>query len=383
MDQLGRAGVTMGDRIAAERDLYAAPAAGDGRVAVVSSFALPVTTIIILVYAAAAVLLIPAAKVPGPYVPGVIPLFVAGIVVTKGATSYLLITLFRDARSWSILLLGCAYFYAALMGLAQLATFPGAMLPERPLLPVSDQTAAWIFAAWNVGFASLVLAAVSCEARPQYRAVRFEKPKAVIVFGLVAIAMAAAIALSAAAHLGGELPLVSGGRFTPAAGVLRFIAVTLLCSSVAVILLVMRAPSTLYLWLSVALTAVLFHNVMAGAGGGPFSVGWLVGRLSWLVSACALFLYFLRQFPRQQRVLTRAQGLLGHFSETAPTYPGETRKAFGEAETRLSAFVAAENVRRYKAMLDSQPGEVHRQVITTLLAEEETRLHQASAGPVP
>jgi hypothetical protein len=371
----------MGDRIAAERDLYAAPVASDGRDAVISNSALRATTIIISAYAVAAVLLIPVAKVSGPYVPGVIPLFVAGILVTAGATSYLLVALFRDARSWSILLLGCAYFYAALMGLAQVATFPGGIVPERPLLPVSEQTAAWIFAAWNIGFASLVFAAVSCQAWPRWRVVRVEKTNPAIVFGLAAVAIAAALAFWAAAYLGGELPLISDGRFTPAAGALRVVAVIMLCASVAMILLVIRTPSTLYLWLSVAITAVLFHNMMAGAGGGPFSVGWLVGRLSWLVSACVLFIYFLRQFPRHQRVLARAQGLLG--SEIAAADPSEMRAAVGEVETRLSAFVAAENVKRYKAMLDLQPGELHGQVITTLLAEEETRLHQASAGRVP
>jgi hypothetical protein len=360
--------------------VYAAPVAREGRDAVVSGSALRITTIVISAYAIAAVLLIPVARVSGPYVPGVIPLFVGGIVLTAGATSYLLIALFRDARSWPILLLGCAYFYASLMALAQVTTFPGGIVPERPLLPVSEQTAAWIFAAWNTGFALLALVSVSFEALPRWRASRVGRAQPAIALGLTSVAVTAALALWAAAYFGDSLPLISGGRFTPVAGALRLVAVIMLCLSVAIILLVIRTPSTLYLWLSVALAAVLFHNVLAGAGGGPFSVGWLVGRLSWLVSACVLFIYFLWQFPRYQRVLARAQGLLG--SEIAAA-PSETREAFGDVEARLSAFVAAENVRRYRTMLDAQTGEVHRQVITTLLAEEETRLHQANIGRAP
>lgn len=39
----------------------------------------------------------------------------------------------------------------------------------------------------------------------------------------------------------------------------------------------------------------------AAVGGARYSIGWSSGRLSWLLSACAVFVYLLGQFARQQR----------------------------------------------------------------------------------
>ena len=51
------------------------------------------------------------------------------------------------------------------------------------------------------------------------------------------------------------------------------------------------------------LTAVAVAHIISGAGGERYTVGWLVARLMWIISGCVLFLYFLRQFARQQSQL--------------------------------------------------------------------------------
>jgi hypothetical protein len=66
----------------------------------------------------------------------------------------------------------------------------------------------------------------------------------------------------------------------------------------------------LYLWLSLALTAMMFGNILSTIGGGRFTLGWTAGRLSWLISACVLFIYLLGLFARHHRLLTRATDLL-------------------------------------------------------------------------
>src|SRR5262249_42316903 len=63
----------------------------------------------------------------------------------------------------------------------------------------------------------------------------------------------------------------------------------------------------LFLWFALALTANAFGSLLSTAGGGRFTVGWYAFRLSWLISACALFLYFMGQFARQQGLLMRAR----------------------------------------------------------------------------
>ena len=79
---------------------------------------------------------------------------------------------------------------------------------------------------------------------------------------------------------------------------MRWLSIILLCSGICLILFVMREPSDLFLWLSWALTAMVFYTVLSAIGGARFSVGWYIGRLSWLVSAWVLFVFFVLQFAR-------------------------------------------------------------------------------------
>src|SRR5262245_23413755 len=51
------------------------------------------------------------------------------------------------------------------------------------------------------------------------------------------------------------------------------------------------------------LAMVVVAQIISGAGGARFTVGWLVARLMWIISGWVLFLYFLRQFASQQSQL--------------------------------------------------------------------------------
>jgi len=62
----------------------------------------------------------------------------------------------------------------------------------------------------------------------------------------------------------------------------RGLAVVLLAASVAIILAAIDERNRLFLWLSLALAAIAFANVLSTAGGGRFTVGGTIGRLSWL-----------------------------------------------------------------------------------------------------
>jgi hypothetical protein len=55
---------------------------------------------------------------------------------------------------------------------------------------------------------------------------------------------------------------------------------------------------------------MMFANLLSVATGGRFTVGWLTGRLSWLVSACVLFIYLMVLHPRDQRLRTWPSALL-------------------------------------------------------------------------
>jgi hypothetical protein len=262
------------------------------------SFPVRVTLGTIFVYAALTLALIPVAHVPGPQLPGIIPLFVAGMLFAQLSTGFLLFVWFSKDRTWSLLLLGCAYLYSALMSLSHLLTFPGAILVDRPLIAASEQSTAWIFVAWTNGFGLLTLIATLIEARFSESRIVPNRVGHAVATALSAMMVTVLIVTIAVVKL--EMPtLVTQYGFTALSWLVRWLSLFLLCSSIAVILLVMRAPSDLYLWLSWALTAMVFYTILSAIGGARFTLGWSIGRLSWFLSACVLFVYFLLQFARQ------------------------------------------------------------------------------------
>jgi Membrane-associated sensor, integral membrane domain len=161
---------------------------------------------------------------------------------------------------------------------------------------VPEQSTAWIFAAWTNGFALLALIAVSLEDRFSDHQIAPNRARRAIATALCAVLAAVVIVTLAVAKL--ELPaLVTQDGFTALSWGVRWLSIILLCSGI-VLIFVMREPSDLYLWLSWALTAMVFYTVLSAIGGARFSVGWYIGRLSWLVSAWVLFIFFVLQFAR-------------------------------------------------------------------------------------
>ena len=79
------------------------------------------TLLIVACYFALTLSMLPWAQRPGPELPGLVPFFVAGVVVTELASSFLLFFSFSAARSWSLLLLASAYLYSGLMPIAHLS----------------------------------------------------------------------------------------------------------------------------------------------------------------------------------------------------------------------------------------------------------------------
>src|SRR5262249_33242740 len=66
----------------------------------------------------------------------------------------------------------------------------------------------------------------------------------------------------------------------------------------------------LFLWLAMMLTTVVVANIISQVSGARYTVGWQTARLTWIISGCVLFLYFLRQFARQLNQLLAAHNAL-------------------------------------------------------------------------
>ena len=266
------------------------------------------TLLIAALYSAAALALLTVADQPGPVIPGISAFFSSGVFVTETATAFLLFVRFGDERSVSLLLLACAYLYSALMALPYLLTFPGAIVGDAGVLG-SPQSVAWIFIPWIFGFALLSLLAVVAEAtRPHIRVAA--AGRAILVAVAAIAAVVAAIAVLAIGFVD-RLPLLVGRHgWSPLDDAVSYLNMGMLLAGALTVFIVIRERSEIFQWASLALTAMFFGNVLSTYGGGRFTIGWSISRLSWVFSGCALFLYFMGQFVRQQRLLARSREAL-------------------------------------------------------------------------
>ncbi len=246
---------------------------------------------------------IPFAGNPGPEIPGIIAVFTTTVFVTELCTSLLLFAYFRAHPHWSLLILGSAFLYSALMVVSHLLTFPGAVLTSQALVGGSRQTTGYIFVSWVTGFALLTFVSVLFEARTsrhQHTLVRVDRAVCTAV-GVVSIVV---LSVSLVAILLGDYlpPQITGpSSWTGLNRAIMLFAMVFLVGSIAIVLL--RIRNELFLWLAMMLAAVVVAIIVSQVSGARYTVGWHTARLTWIISGCVLFLYFLRQFARQQRQL--------------------------------------------------------------------------------
>jgi len=103
--------------------------------------------------------------------------------------------------------------------------------------------------------------------------------------------------------LGDYLPpqITGSSSWTGLNRAIMLFAIVFLVGSIAIVLVSIR--NELFLWLAMMLAAVVVASVVSQVSGGRYTVGWHTARLTWIISGCVLFLYFLRQFARLQSQL--------------------------------------------------------------------------------
>lgn len=264
---------------------------------------------LIAAFALTAAGLLPFAKLPGPQLPGINGVFSAVVFVAEISIGFLLLGRFREQPVRSLLLLGCAYLFSALMAVLYLLTFPGALTAAGSVLG-TPQSVSWIFVTWIFGFAVLALAGVALAAGAD-RPLAAGRVTPALAVAIVAVVCGVLGLGALAIFFSGQLPpMIGGSGFTPLSEVPTYLAAAMLALAVAIILLRPPLRNELYLWLALSLSVLALANVISNAGGGRYTLGWTACRVSWMISACALFLYFMEQFVRQQRQLGRARNLL-------------------------------------------------------------------------
>jgi signal transduction histidine kinase/CheY-like chemotaxis protein len=259
-------------------------------------------------YVAVVLVLAPWATLQGPSIPQSVAVFTTGIIVAEFATACLLRALIGDEPDWLILMVSCAYLYSALMGIAHLLTFPGAIVPGTPLVGGAQLTS-YVFNGWRIGFAMLIFGAVLApEGRREMPMLAW---RSVVRYSWYAIVAIVVIGFATGLAAENALPVaVSSGQFTIVGLVLSWIAAALGALALVSLLIKTRGKQVLYLWLILALTTFCGDLFLSTISGGRFTLGWYVARASGFVSGGTLFVLFLMRFAGQQKMLFEAAGAL-------------------------------------------------------------------------
>ncbi len=265
-------------------------------------------------YVLATLVVLPFAATPGPVIPAFTTTFGAGVLIADLCTGYLLLVQFRAVRSASLLLLAVAYFYSAAMALLHVLSFPGAWVPDRPLIGTL-QSVGWLFIFWVVGFPLLVLAAILAEARygarnDTRRIAPGHVGRSIASAVAAVLALVALLALAATTEQGFLPHELQGNVFATWGNAAQWTSVVLSMIAFLLLWLVTRGRNVLFGWLGIALVAFAAFNALAVAGGARYTVGWDLSRVSGFVSASLLLVFFLGQFAKLHRSLREANETL-------------------------------------------------------------------------
>ena len=247
-------------------------------------------------------LLAPYAKMPLLHLPMFVPIIQTAMIVNDVITATLLIGQLRVTNSRALLVLACGYVYSALIALVHTLTFPGAFVPGGLLHP-GEQTTAYLFVFWHLGFPVAILAYAALKSRTAPDAAPPRVVGAIIAtFGVVAL-------LAALAFGGSNLlpTLLDGDRYPTAFNIVRFLPWIAIAAAAS--LLWRRKPhSILDLWLGVVTAALFFEmGLSAIFNTGRYDVGFYAGRVYALLASTFVLVVLLTEQARVYASLVQAR----------------------------------------------------------------------------
>ena len=288
--------------------------------------ALAVSLLMVLMFVATA----PFARLPWLNLPIFIPIQKTLMFATDLITAALLFGQYSIAQRLPLNILAAGYLFTALITIPHTLTFPG-VFSEHGLLSSGPQSAAWLYIAWH-GALPLATIAFALSSR---REVADSEPLGAVTASIwlaviAAVSAVCAVTLLVTAGHSWLPPLVEAGRFTTTSRIA--VGVLLLLPASALMMLV-RRPSVLDLWLMVVMFAWLCTiTVGAFLSGGRFDIGWYVGlALDALMSTVVLLVLlhetialYARQFHaaaierrERERRINEMEAVLVHLSRVS------------------------------------------------------------------
>jgi signal transduction histidine kinase len=248
---------------------------------------------------------VPFARVHWVRLPAFVPVQKTLMLVADLITAALLFGQYSIERTRKLNILASGYLFTALIAIPHMLTFPG-VFAEDGLLGAGTQSAAWLFIAWHGGL-PLAAIAFALERNPKIAAITSIDRVGISVWmgALSAIGAVAAVTLIVTAGHEYLPSLIEGGRYTTTA---HIVVGGLLLLPLSALLLLIRRPSLLELWLMVVMFA-WFCTITVGAflSSGRYDVGWYMGLIFDSLTSLFVLLILLHEtialYARQFRTV--------------------------------------------------------------------------------
>ena len=246
----------------------------------------------------------PFARIPFVKIPTFVPIQKTLMMGADLITATLLFGQYSIERTRKLNILASGYLFTALITIPHTLTFPG-VFSEGGLLTAGPQSAAWLYIAWHGGL-PLAAIAFALSRDSEIADIASIDRVGVSIWTAVLLATGAVAAVTLIVTVGHEyLPsLVDGGQFT---AVSRLVVGALLLLPLAALLMLIRRPSLLDLWLMVVMLA-WFCTITVGAflSSGRFDIGWYMGLIFDSLTSVFVLLILLHEtialYARQFRI---------------------------------------------------------------------------------
>ncbi len=279
---------------------------------------------VIVLILATGILAIPYRSVQLPINLGFMPAYGSVIGFADLTTAAFLLGQARAVQSSATARLSAAYLFSFLMVIPHLLSFPGVFAQD--MIIGGFGTATWLWCAWHAGFAIFVawFALSSKDGESPFGS----------VLPLFAVVVAVTLAIVLITTLGlAYLPTILIGNSYARMNEMGIGPAVLLFNVIALLLVItrLRARSTIFLWLIVAMFAACMDVALGVAGSGRFSFGWYAGRVLSVLSNTIVFIAMLFESIRVFGRVSRLNLQLEHLSLTDPLTQLPNRRAFERA----------------------------------------------------
>jgi two-component sensor histidine kinase len=198
------------------------------------------------------------------------------------------------------------------------------------------QSVGWLAIFWVLGYPGLVLISVVAEVFFKGRRIEANRVGyAVATVFITVMAATVALALIATAKQSWLPHELEGNVFAAWGKAAQWTSVGLSMAAFLLLLLVTRGRNVLYGWLGLALIAFMAFDVLAVSGGGRYTIGWDLSRVSGFISASLLLVFFLGQFSKLHRSLAIALHRLHDANENLERRVAERTSELEASNERL------------------------------------------------